>query len=150
MRPVRNQLPELCRVSSQIIKANEPATRPKDERDTEPNETILTGPIPPVSLHRRSLGEVSAYALTGPFSDPSTVTIVARLEKFDLFFVYHVLVPTFLPQPLREDEHCKRLSDKRSRFPNHLQGIFVVSERNELGMSQVIGPGPLQELDLCD
>jgi hypothetical protein len=36
------------------------------------------------------------------------------------------------------------------RFPNHLRRIFVVSECDELGMSQVISPGPFQELDLRD
>ena len=35
-------------------------------------------------------------------------------------------------------------------FSNHLRRIFVLSESHELGMSQVIGPSPLQELDLCD
>jgi hypothetical protein len=35
-------------------------------------------------------------------------------------------------------------------FPDHLRRIFVVSERNELSVSQVIGPSPLKELDLCD
>ena len=36
------------------------------------------------------------------------------------------------------------------RFPNDLRGIFVVSESNELRMSQVVSAGPLQELDLRD
>jgi len=35
-------------------------------------------------------------------------------------------------------------------FPDRLQGIFVVSQSNKLGMSQVVRPGPLQELDPCD
>jgi hypothetical protein len=33
------------------------------------------------------------------------------------------------------------------RFPDHSRRIFIVSERYELGVSQVIAPGPLQELD---
>jgi hypothetical protein len=35
-------------------------------------------------------------------------------------------------------------------FPNHLRRILVFSESDELGMSQVVGAGPLQELDSCN
>ena len=35
-------------------------------------------------------------------------------------------------------------------FPDDFTGIFVIPHSDELGVPKVVGPGPLQELDLSD
>ena len=58
---------------------------------------------------------------------------------------------------MRNRVNCRSGFEKQSeqesiqaRFPNHLPRISIISHRDELGVSRVIGAGPLQKLDLSD
>ncbi len=44
----------------------------------------------------------------------------------------------------------ERICAGLSGFFDDLPGIFIVPERDKLRVTQVIGSGPLQELDVCD
>jgi hypothetical protein len=51
---------------------------------------------------------------------------------------------------MRSFSKSRRLRMAALSFPDHLEGILVVFQSNELGVPRVVGPGQLQQLDLRD
>jgi hypothetical protein len=74
------------------------------------------------------------------FEKSDTWTQVAIVNGFTDVELIHLLSVKFIPLPA--------VLIHRSGLPHDLARVFIVSQSNELGVPQMVGSSPLEELDL--